>query len=116
MTSGGPASLLPSGEQPLEGVVVVSLKHAVAAPLASRQPADLGARVVKAERVEGGDFARDYDHTVEGTTADRTSSAAPQYASNVWSRSRAQTAVTEGVRAHVSSGPRIPSQPRETRD
>ena len=82
-------------------MVVVSLKHAVAAPLASRQPADLGARVVKAERVEGGDFARDYDHTVEGTTADRSSSAPPQSVSSVWSRFRALTAMTEGGRAHV---------------
>jgi itaconate CoA-transferase len=46
---------------PLEGVTVVSLEQAVAAPFASRQLADLGARVIKVERPDGGDFARHYD-------------------------------------------------------
>ncbi len=50
---------------PLEGVTVVSLEQAVAAPFASRQLADLGARVIKIER-DSGDFARGYDSTVEG--------------------------------------------------
>lgn len=54
---------------PLEGITVVSVEQAVAAPLATRHLADLGARVIKVERVEGGDFARDYDHAVEGTGA-----------------------------------------------
>jgi formyl-CoA transferase len=55
-----------SGRLPLEGVTVVSLEQAVAAPLATRHLADLGARVVKVERVDGGDFARDYDEAVQG--------------------------------------------------
>lgn len=54
---------------PLDGVTVVTIEQAVAAPLATRNLADLGARVIKVERVEGGDFARDYDHVVHGTGA-----------------------------------------------
>jgi crotonobetainyl-CoA:carnitine CoA-transferase CaiB-like acyl-CoA transferase len=50
----------------LEGVTVVSLEQAVAAPFATRQLADLGARVIKVERPEVGDFARGYDRTVKG--------------------------------------------------
>ncbi|GAB3680589.1 CaiB/BaiF CoA transferase family protein [Saccharopolyspora tripterygii] len=53
---------------PLEGIVVVALEQAVATPFASRQLADLGARVIKVER-EGGDFARDYDATVNGMSS-----------------------------------------------
>ena len=48
-------------EMPLSGVLVVSLEQAVAAPFATRQLADLGARVIKIERPGRGDFARDYD-------------------------------------------------------
>ncbi|MBA8824080.1 crotonobetainyl-CoA:carnitine CoA-transferase CaiB-like acyl-CoA transferase [Saccharopolyspora lacisalsi] len=55
--------------RPLEGITVVSLEQAVAAPLATRNLADLGARVVKVERTDGGDFARGYDHAVHGTGA-----------------------------------------------
>ena len=51
---------------PLEGVTVVSLEQAVAAPFATRQLADLGARVIKVERPGVGDFARGYDTTVRG--------------------------------------------------
>ncbi|HTA02154.1 MAG TPA: CaiB/BaiF CoA-transferase family protein [Streptosporangiaceae bacterium] len=51
---------------PLTGVTVVSLEQAVAAPFATRQLADLGARVIKVERAGAGDFARDYDRTVHG--------------------------------------------------
>ncbi len=51
---------------PLEGLVVVSVEQAIAAPFASRQLADLGARVIKIERPGVGDFARAYDHTVRG--------------------------------------------------
>ena len=51
---------------PLEGMTVVSLEQAVAAPFATRQLADLGARVIKVERPEVGDFARGYDTTVRG--------------------------------------------------
>jgi crotonobetainyl-CoA:carnitine CoA-transferase CaiB-like acyl-CoA transferase len=50
---------------PLEGITVVSLEQAVAAPFASRQLADLGARVIKIER-DAGDFARAYDTKVKG--------------------------------------------------
>ena len=51
---------------PLEGIIVVALEQAVAAPFATRQLADLGARVIKVERPEIGDFARSYDETVKG--------------------------------------------------
>ncbi|WP_040518444.1 CaiB/BaiF CoA transferase family protein [Gordonia neofelifaecis] len=54
---------------PLDGVTVVTLEQAVAAPLASRHLADLGARVIKVERPDGGDFARAYDEAVHGTGA-----------------------------------------------
>ncbi|MBO1334314.1 CaiB/BaiF CoA-transferase family protein [Streptomyces sp. VRA16 Mangrove soil] len=54
---------------PLEGVTVVSLEQAVAAPFATRQLADLGARVIKVERPGGGDFARRYDETVHGQSS-----------------------------------------------
>jgi itaconate CoA-transferase len=54
---------------PLAGITVVSLEQAVAAPYATRQLADLGARVVKVERPQGGDFARDYDRTVHGESS-----------------------------------------------
>ena len=52
--------------RPLEGVTVIALEQAVAAPLASRHLADLGARVIKIERPGEGDFARGYDATVKG--------------------------------------------------
>ncbi|MFD3504022.1 CaiB/BaiF CoA transferase family protein [Streptomyces sp. NPDC058678] len=51
---------------PLSGITVVSLEQAVAAPFATRQLADLGARVIKVERPGDGDFARRYDTTVHG--------------------------------------------------
>lgn len=51
---------------PLDGITVVSLEHAIAAPLATRHLADLGARVIKVERPGVGDFARAYDHRVDG--------------------------------------------------
>ena len=54
---------------PLDGVTVVSIEQAVAAPFATRQLADLGARVIKIERPDGGDFARSYDHTVNGLSS-----------------------------------------------
>ena len=54
------------GTLPLEGITVVALEQAVAAPFATRQLADLGARVIKVERPEVGDFARSYDETVNG--------------------------------------------------
>ena len=56
-------------ERPLDGVLVVSLEQAVAAPLATRHLADFGARVIKVERPDGGDFAREYDHLVNGQSA-----------------------------------------------
>ncbi|MBM4825168.1 CoA transferase [Streptomyces actuosus] len=51
---------------PLEGITVVTVEQAVAAPFATRQLADLGARVIKVERVDGGDFARGYDTAARG--------------------------------------------------
>ena len=54
---------------PLEDLKVVSVEQAVAGPFASRQLADFGARVIKIERREDGDFARDYDHKVRGLSS-----------------------------------------------
>jgi itaconate CoA-transferase len=59
-TNGAPAM------RPLDGVTVITLEHAIAAPFATRQLADLGARVIKIERPGVGDFARAYDHRVCG--------------------------------------------------
>lgn len=55
--------------RPLDGINVLTLEHAVAAPFCSRQLADLGARVIKIERPEGGDFARSYDTHVRGLSS-----------------------------------------------
>ncbi len=52
--------------RPLDGITVVSLEHAIAAPFCTRQLADLGARVIKVERPGVGDFARAYDARVKG--------------------------------------------------
>ena len=54
---------------PLQGITVVALEQAVAAPFATRQLADLGARVIKVERADSGDFARGYDETVNGMSS-----------------------------------------------
>ena len=55
--------------RPLEGITVIALEHAVAAPFCTRQLADLGARVIKIERPGGGDFARAYDDRVRGLSS-----------------------------------------------
>ncbi|MFB8112523.1 CaiB/BaiF CoA transferase family protein [[Kitasatospora] papulosa] len=60
---------VPADELPLSGITVVSIEQAVAAPFATRQLADLGARVIKVERPGGGDFARRYDTTVHGQSS-----------------------------------------------
>jgi crotonobetainyl-CoA:carnitine CoA-transferase CaiB-like acyl-CoA transferase len=56
----------PHSPRALDGVTVVTLEHAIAAPFCTRQLADLGARVIKVERPGGGDFARGYDERVRG--------------------------------------------------
>lgn len=61
-----PAAAPTASRRPLEGITVVSIEQAVAAPFATRQLADLGARVIKVERPGAGDFARGYDTTVKG--------------------------------------------------
>ncbi len=53
-------------QRPLDGITVISLEHAIAAPFCTRQLADLGARVIKVERPGSGDFARGYDQRVNG--------------------------------------------------
>jgi itaconate CoA-transferase len=55
--------------RPLDGITVVSLEHAIAAPFCTRQLADLGARVIKVERPGPGDFARAYDTRVRGQSS-----------------------------------------------
>jgi formyl-CoA transferase len=57
------------GGRPLDGITVVALEQAVAAPFCTRQLADLGARVIKVERPGDGDFARSYDRTVLGQSS-----------------------------------------------
>lgn len=59
----------PLAQGPLDGMCVVSLEQALAAPLATRHMADLGARVIKVERPGSGDFARHYDTTVRGMSS-----------------------------------------------
>ncbi len=54
---------------PLQDITVVTLEQAVSAPFCTRQLADLGARVIKIERPEGGDFARHYDDRVQGLSS-----------------------------------------------
>src|ERR1700676_1836420 len=54
---------------PLTGLLVVAVEQAIAAPLATRHLGDLGARVIKIERPDGGDFARAYDSTVRGLSS-----------------------------------------------
>jgi itaconate CoA-transferase len=56
-------------QRPLEGITVVSLEHAIAAPFCTRQLADQGARVIKVERPGAGDFARGYDTRVRGLSS-----------------------------------------------
>ena len=67
MSSSAPAR--DPAQRILEGLTVVSIEQAVAAPFATRQLADLGARVIKVERPGLGDFARDYDETVMGMSS-----------------------------------------------
>lgn len=55
-----------AGPRPLDGITVVSLEHAIAAPFCTRQLADMGARVIKVERPGVGDFARKYDERTRG--------------------------------------------------
>src|SRR5438128_12436067 len=55
--------------RPLDGITVVTLEHAIAAPFCTRQLADLGARVIKVERPGVGDFARAYDSRVRGLSS-----------------------------------------------
>ncbi|MDO9402619.1 MAG: CaiB/BaiF CoA-transferase family protein [Polaromonas sp.] len=63
------ASAAPGRPRPLDGITVVSLEHAIAAPFCTRQLADLGARVIKVERPGAGDFARAYDQRVDGLSS-----------------------------------------------
>ena len=58
-----------SAVKPLDHITVVSLEHAIAAPFCTRQLADLGARVIKVERPEVGDFARNYDQRARGESS-----------------------------------------------
>ncbi len=55
--------------RPLDGITVITLEHAIAGPFCTRQLADLGARVIKVERPDGGDFARAYDQRARGLSS-----------------------------------------------
>ncbi|WP_314177690.1 CaiB/BaiF CoA transferase family protein [Streptomyces winkii] len=63
------AHSVPRTRLPLDDITVVAVEQAVAAPFATRQLADLGARVIKVERPDGGDFARGYDSVVHGESS-----------------------------------------------
>lgn len=63
------APLSATAMRPLDGITVISLEHAIAAPFCTRQLADLGARVIKVERPKVGDFARGYDERVDGLSS-----------------------------------------------
>src|SRR6188768_1477146 len=67
--SASPQGLAPVHALPLDGITVVALEHAIAAPFCTRQLADLGARVIKIERPGTGDFARTYDERVRGLSS-----------------------------------------------
>ena len=67
--------------QPLKGITVVTLEHAIAAPFATRQLADMGARVIKIERPGVGDFARAYDERVKSWPRISCGPTAPRKAS-----------------------------------
>ena len=58
-----------TNQAPLSNITVLSFEHAIAAPLCTRQLAELGARVIKIERREVGDFARHYDSRVKGQSS-----------------------------------------------
>lgn len=60
------SSTAAAAPRPLDGITVISLEHAIAAPFCTRQLADMGARVIKIERPGVGDFARSYDERVNG--------------------------------------------------
>jgi itaconate CoA-transferase len=69
MDSNTPHTVLPTSSLPLTGLRVVALEQAVAGPFCSRQLADMGADVIKVERPDGGDFARNYDGVLNGLSA-----------------------------------------------
>src|SRR6266705_2836536 len=56
-------------QRPLDGITVVALEQVIAGPFATRQLAELGARVINIERPGGGDAARGYDRTVKGLSS-----------------------------------------------
>lgn len=58
-----------AGMRPLDGILVVSLEQAVSAPYCTRLLGDQGARVIKVERPDGGDFARNYDTRINGESS-----------------------------------------------
>ncbi len=64
-----PTPSFPAPARPLDGITVLSLEHAIAAPFCTRQLADQGARVIKIERPGSGDFARGYDERVRGLSS-----------------------------------------------
>lgn len=68
-TARPPRTISTTRDLPLQGITVVSLEQAIAAPYCTRQLADLGARVIKVERPDGGDFARHYDRRVRGQSS-----------------------------------------------
>ena len=96
---------------PLAGVTVVALEQAVAAPLATRHLADLGARVIKVERIGEGDFARDYDNAVHGMASHFVwlNRGKQSVAVDLKSAERARPCL------HSSAGRRVRAQPRTRR-
>lgn len=61
--------MIRAAQLPLSGITIVSIEQAIAAPLAARHLADWGARVIKIERPDAGDFCRDYDKAMNGMSS-----------------------------------------------
>jgi 2-methylcitrate dehydratase PrpD len=101
------ASAPPGGApRPLEGMLVVTLEQAVAAPFATRQLADLGARVIKIERPGRGDFARHYDGAAGGFTGPADAFGDPHGLMHIYGGIRPPARV-DAVLAHATGLPAV---------
>ena len=87
--------------RPLDGITVVALEHAIAAPFCTRQLADLGARVIKVERPGVGDFARGYDERVRGMSSHF-----------VWTNRSKESLTLDLKHAQARRGAGAPARPR----
>ena len=104
--------------RPLDGTLVVSLEQAIAAPYCTRLLADQGARIIKVERPDGGDFARAYDKRTRGLSATSSGPTGRRKASRSTSsrhgtgRARPNHRPGRRVRAEPGAGRCRPARPR----